>query len=266
MVAMRAEGETFMTAASMVERDAPPKPFAPQHKWDRNFFLAVVALIWLGILMGFGGDILDHVRLHKPAYPLVVHIHAAAYVGWLVLLTAQIWLIRSRNIALHRRLGVLGAPWLGVMVVLGLAVTYVVDRQAYRLPHPHPQFMSIQLMSLLDIVLLVGGGLWLRKLSSAHKRLILLGTLSIASAGFSRWLGGPISQALGDGFWATFAALYVGNDLLILAIGAYDLVTRRRLHPAYAAGAAWIFVSQLIAVWLFFSPWWRTVAVKLIGY
>ena len=64
--------------------------FAPFHRYDRNFFLAYVALIWLGILMGFGGDIVDHIKSHAPAFPLIVHVHAAiAFVGWLVVLTIQ---------------------------------------------------------------------------------------------------------------------------------------------------------------------------------
>ena len=64
--------------------DAAPKrpaPFAPYHKWDRNFFLLLVMLIWVGILMGFGPEIVDHVTKNEPAYPLIVHFHAVAFVG-----------------------------------------------------------------------------------------------------------------------------------------------------------------------------------------
>jgi len=53
-----------------------------------------VALFWFGILMGFAPDIVQHVQKHKPPYPLVVHFHAAAFVSWLVLLTAPVLLIR----------------------------------------------------------------------------------------------------------------------------------------------------------------------------
>jgi hypothetical protein len=33
---------------------APKQPFAPYRKWDRDFFLTYVGLVWIGILMGFG--------------------------------------------------------------------------------------------------------------------------------------------------------------------------------------------------------------------
>ena len=241
-------------------------PFAPHHRWDRNFFLTVIGLIWLGILMGFGGDIIAHIRAHGPAYPLIVHVHAAAYVCWLSLLTGQILLIRSGRAELHRRLGVAAFSLIPVMILLGLAVSWVIAREEFTRPHAHPEFISVQLMGLADFTLLAGGGLLLRRAPAAHKRLILLGTLSIASAGFARWLGDPISHFVGDGFWGTLAQFYLGNDLIILLIGAYDLATRGRLQGAYLAGVAWLSFSELVATWLFFNPAWKAIAIRLIGY
>ena len=37
----------------------------------------------------------------------------------------------------------------------------------------------------------------------------------------------------------------------MLGLGVYDLVTRRRLHPAYVLGAIWILSWQVIAKWLY---------------
>ncbi|MEO9131689.1 MAG: hypothetical protein ABI240_10825 [Sphingomonas sp.] len=34
-------------------------------------------------------------------YPLIVHLHAAAFVGYLVLFTAQVALIRTSRLDLH---------------------------------------------------------------------------------------------------------------------------------------------------------------------
>jgi hypothetical protein len=56
---------------------------------DRNFVLLIVSLTWLGILGGFGLDVIEHVRHSTRAYPLIVHVHALLFVGWLVLLTMQ---------------------------------------------------------------------------------------------------------------------------------------------------------------------------------
>ncbi|MGH8150222.1 MAG: hypothetical protein ACRETB_09670 [Steroidobacteraceae bacterium] len=65
-------------------------------------FLLWVALIWLGIIVGFGRQIAAQVETHQSAPPLIVFVHAAVFVGWLVLLTMQVLLIRSRRVDMHR--------------------------------------------------------------------------------------------------------------------------------------------------------------------
>jgi uncharacterized membrane protein YozB (DUF420 family) len=240
--------------------------FAPRGKWDRDFFLLLVGLIWLGILMGFVPEIVGHIRMHKPAYPLVVHIHAAAFVGWLCLLTTQVLLIRSGRADIHRKLGLAGAVLAPIMVVLGLATAEVVDRLHFGTPHSDPSFVAIQFADILNFgVLAVAAIVW-RKTPSAHKRLILLATIFIADAGFSRWWGDWIAKIVGDGFWQDWTAFYVGDLILIALVGAYDLLTRRRLHPAFVAGSLFGLSVQLIAVWLYVSPWWKPVATRLLGH
>jgi hypothetical protein len=56
------------------------------------------------------------------------------------------------------------------------------------------------------------------------------------------------------------------TDILILGVGAYDLVSRGRLHPAYMAGALWIFACELMENFLHHSPAYKAVATKLIGH
>jgi hypothetical protein len=70
---------------------------------------------------------------------------------------------------------------------------------------------------------------------------------------------------MGTGYLATMAIIFLGNDLLVLTLGAYDLVTRRRLHPAYLPAAACIVGSQMAGVWLFQATWVQPFAAKLLG-
>ncbi len=241
--------------------------FAASHRWDRNFFLIWIGLVWLGILVGFGSDILGHIKSHAAPYPLIVHIHALAFVGWLVLFTVQIWLIRSRKHEVHRNLGIGLICLAGVMIVLGPATAWIVERQDFTKPGGgDASFLAVQFTDILAFGSLVVAGFLLRGTSSAHKRLMLLATLYISDAGFARFLAGPLAHLLGMSFPATLVELYGAPDLLILGVGAYDLITRKRLHPAYIAGVAWIFAVQLLAVYLLLSPAWKTVAAHLIGY
>ena len=61
-------------------------------------------------------------------------------------------------------------------------------------------------------------------------------------------------------------AIFLGNVLLIVAIGLYDLATRRRLHPAYMLGAPWALGLQILASYLYVAPWWKPIAIRLIGH
>lgn len=248
-------------AEALVHR--PVAPFAPQHPADRNFFLTLVALMWLGIISGFGLDVVDHFRRSTHAYPLIVHVHALLFVGWLVLLTVQLLLVRGRRLDIHRRLGMLAAWMIPVMVVAGLATAWTVQRQFA--PLGDPQFISINLTDMLGFSTLAAAGLMLRRDPSAHKRLILLSTLYLSTAGFARlWLL-TIGGVGTNHFWGFFVAYNIGGDVLIAGLGAHDLVTRGRLHPAYITGALWILANELVAAWLYFAPWWKPVAAKLIG-
>lgn len=241
--------------------------FAPRAKWDRDFFLLVVGLIWLGILMGFVPDIAAHIRTHKPACPLVVHIHAAAFVGWLCLLTTQVVLIRSGRADIHRKLGIAGAVLASVMVVLALAASVIVDRLHFGKPDSDPSFLAIQLADILNFGTLAAAAVVLRKTPSAHKRLTLLATIFIADAGFARWWGGSIAKSVGgEGFWQNWAIMYLSDILLVALLGGYDLLTRRRLHPAFVAGSLFGLTAEVIAVWFYVSPWWKPVATRLLGY
>ncbi len=240
--------------------------FAPYHKWDRNFFLLYVALIWLGIGMGFVPEMIDHIQKHEAAYALIVHFHAVVFVGWLVVLTAQVLLIRRQRHDLHKQLGIAAMVLAAVMMVIGPATAIVVQRAAFGTPDSDPAFFAIQFFDIVAFAGLVVAAFLQRGNSPAHKRLMLLATLMISDAGFARWLGGPLHQIFGDRFMPYMAHFYVPNDLLILGLGAYDLITRRRLHPAYVAGAVWIFAIQLLIGYLYTAPWWKVFVTHLIGH
>ncbi|HZZ69217.1 MAG TPA: hypothetical protein VFE18_13675 [Phenylobacterium sp.] len=244
----------------------PAPPFPAQHPWDRNFFLGLVALIWLGVLMGFVPQMAQHVAQHQRPYPLAVHVHAAVFVTWLVLLTLQVLFVRTRRIDLHRKLGY-GMVALGaVMMIVGPAAVWVVQQQDFGTPKSNPAFLSVQGIAMISFLVVGGAGVLLRKSSSAHKRLMIIATLVLADAGFSRWLGHPIKEAFGKGMWQSYLGLSGATALIIVGMGVYDLITRRRLLPAYAAGAGWALAGQALSAYLMFVPAWKVLATHLLGH
>jgi uncharacterized membrane protein len=255
-------GATEAVARPQSGRFSPQ--LADQRRWDRNFFLLLVGLLWLGILMGFVPDILHRVRIHRP-FPAVVYFHGVVFVGWLTLLTVQILLVRARRVDLHRELGMLGVALYGAMVVLGITTSLVVDYDLFGTPHGDAPFLSIQLADMLAFTVLGGCAIARRKDMDAHKRLMLLATICIADAGFGRWWGPGLERLFGDAYWGNWAQAYLSDFLLIVMIGVYDLITRRRLYSAYVWGAIWGLGLEFAAAWLYLAPWWKPVATMLIG-
>ena len=224
----------------------------------------MVALIWLGILMGFVPDAAHRIATRKP-YPVIVYFHGAVFVAWLCLLTVQVLLIRSRRVDLHRELGMAGVALYGAMVVLGVTTSAFVDYYLFPTPQSDPSFFSIQLADMLCFTVLGGAAIAARKDADAHKRLMILATIFIADAGFGRWWAPGLEKLFGDAFWGSWLQDYLSDFLLVALIGVYDLISRRRLYSAYVLGAVWGLGVEVVGVWLYVSPWWKPVATTLIG-
>lgn len=247
-----------------------PANFAGTHKWDRNFFLLMVGLIWLGIVMGFVPQIIHRLETHAAPFPIIVHFHAVAFVAWLCLLTTQVGLVRSKRTDLHRKLGIAGIYLYPAMVVLAVSTAIVVNRSYAGTPKFDPGFISVQFADMTNFAVLASAAFWFRKTPSAHKRFMILATIFIADAGYGRWWGGTLTTFFSNShgvarFWANAAGLFLGDFLLVFIMGVYDLITRRSLHPAFIFGAVFGLGCEALSAWLYVSPWWKPVAIKILG-
>jgi uncharacterized membrane protein YozB (DUF420 family) len=254
---------TSITAEALRER--PQRPFPVRQPSDYKFFLTYVVLIWLAVLAGFIPDMIRHVRSQLPPYPISVHVHAVITAAWLVLLTGQTLLIRNREIRLHRKIGIAGAVLAVLVVLFGVWVPLSVESLRLDTPRARPPFLAIELSNIIEFAALAAAAIIARKQPSAHKRLILLATLSLTPAAFNRLIGRPlILPLLGSGVWQTWVQIFAATALMVLGIGIYDWWTRQRIHPAWAIGALWIVAGQLTASYLFYNPTWKTIATSIL--
>ena len=218
------------------------------------------------ILAGFVPDVVRKFGQHRLDYPPAVHIHAATCVSWLFLLTDQMLPIRRGSVALHRRLGLFGAGLAVIVVLTGLVASCVVENMILGTPRADPAFLGILPVALSNVACLATAGLLLRGDAAAHQRLLPLATLAPLQAGFvPRW-GPTMTAAYGHGFVGRCLSDHFGVSLFVAGLGAYDLVTRRRLQPAFVPGALSILGWHDVAEWRYVSHCWKPVALAPLGH
>jgi hypothetical protein len=225
---------------------------------ERLFFLIMALAIATTVVAGFGLDLA--LRVSFADYPWQVHAHALVFGSWIVLYVVQNWLVVDGNVALHRRLGILGAGLAATMVVLGNAVTLMAIARGGT-----PHFFTPAILLVLDCVgitlfgVLVAAGIAMRRDAAWHKRLMLCASILVMSPALGRVLPMPLLGPVGP------FAVYASMMLYVVAGMGFDLATRRRIHPAYFVGAGVITLMQVSVGILAFSPPVMAFANHLAG-
>jgi hypothetical protein len=215
---------------------------------ERRFFLAMAIAIAATVIFGFT---LNAARMHWTflELPPQVHLHAAAFLAWIILYVVQNWLIVRGSITRHRQLGVLGGVIAVSMVVLGIFTT-VAAVQQHRVPpfFPPGVFLVLDVLGVIGFGILTAWAIALRKQAAWHKRLMLCGTILVMSPALGRILPMPL---LGK-----FAPLAVFASMAVYVIAGmiFDLRLRGRIHPAYYWGGGVLVVTNVLVGPLGFSP------------
>jgi hypothetical protein len=235
---------------------ANPTKRLPGRKYDRQFFFGMAVLLVAVAAIGFAPTYYLAGVLRAPLPSRIVHIHAAVFSTWMILLVVQTGLISARRVGWHRKLGLAGFVLAGAMVVTVVLTGADLAMRVEGKPNSEAVLglLSITFTDAFDFAVLAGFAYALRKNAAAHKRLIIIATAGITRAAFNRWHI-PI---LFHQFYAAYAATY----LFLLLLAAYDLWTTRRIHRATIWGSAFlIFMGQMTrfigptATWHTFAHW-----------
>lgn len=199
---------------------------------DHRFFAAMAILAAALIVTGFANTYAPKVFAGAGPVPPVVHLHAALFGCWLILFVTQTTLAARGRMATHRRLGNAGVVLAAVMLLVGAITAVTVARLGHRgipgVEFPNAAgFLLLNLTSLVVFTTLAGAGWILRNRPQAHKRLMLMAVVGgLTPPGIAR-------LPLVGGHPPAIAGVAMA---LLLATPLYDLVSRRRIHPASAAG------------------------------
>lgn len=242
-----------------------PAPLTAERRFFLGMAIAMAALTFIGFAPTYYlGSVLGGVTTRgvpaELAFTPAIHVHGAFATAWMVLLVVQTSLVSAGRRDLHRALGVAAVP-----VGLGIAVTslwvaFAAARAGGAPPGwTAPQFLLIQFGTLGGFLVLGALGLAWRRWPDFHKRLMILATISMllpAAGRTTRLLDLPAK--------GTIAGMLL-VDVFLLALVAYDLRSRGRLHPATLWGGGAVLLAQPLRYLLAKTPAWESIGTALIG-
>jgi hypothetical protein len=212
------------------------------------------------MLTGFGTDFPKY--LHQTPPPsTILHVHAAVFTTWMLLLTVQTLLVLRDRVAIHRKLGVFAVGWACLMAIMGPWAAIEEQRLRLHGPHSNPWFLSLNLVDIAGFLILLAWGISLRKNPAAHRRMMILATVSLADPGFARLalFSAPIPHSA----VAWFFFMFYGNILLIALMTAWD-AWRGRLMRSFVIGATGLLTAEAFAAVLYFWPPWRALTLNWV--
>ena len=228
---------------------------------ERRFFTGMALAMTLVCFAGFAPSYYLKAHFGTPQLKPLVHLHGAVFTMWMLLLVVQTSLVAAGRVRLHRRLGIAGAVLVVLMVVTGGAVALVRGKTITPgMPHEMMlAFLAIAFVALLIFPALIGAALLWRRNPGTHKRLTLLATTVILAAAVHRLLMVLVDPAVAP------PVFFGATDLFIVALGAYDLLSRGRIHGATLWGGLVIILSQAGSLLLAGSSMWMTFAHWVTG-
>ena len=224
---------------------------------ERLFYLGMALAILITVFAGFSRTYFLKAQFGSPPLSLLLHLHGLVFTSWILLFLTQTTLVATRRVNLHRRLGALGAVLAALVLILGTATAIIRAKQgAAPIGVPPLAFLAIPLTDMLVFAGLVGAAFYYRHRADVHKRLMTLATIALLAAPIARL---PFAFMRNGGPPAFFGVA----DLFIVACVVYDLVTRRRIHPATIWGGLVIVASQPLRLMLSGTPGWLAFAAWL---
>lgn len=215
---------------------------------EPRFFMTMALVMAAVIVAGFATNLL--LGRSSFALPLIYHIHAFVFFGWVALYLAQNALMASGALHIHRRLGWLAVIWVPAMVALGLAIMLTTIRS-----HGGPPFFALNeflignVFQLLCFAGLVAAAISLRRRTDWHRRLMLSGMAVLTGPGFGRLLPTPLFIPWS---WTMVAVVF---PLIFPLIGIiYDWRRTGRIHHAWLWGIGAIVATHVASELIAYSP------------
>lgn len=230
--------------------------------FEHRFFAVVAVLFVLTVLIGFGPTFyLKPFFNTPPVARTIIFIHGFLMAAWIVLFIVQVYLISSKRIKIHQRLGVAGVIIAPVIMVTGwltaIAATKYGSATAPASISPL-EFMIVPFADMFVFAVLFGAAIYYRKNAANHKRLILLTMINFLPPALARFPGG-VMDTFGP-LW--FFGIPTGLTLVLIAL---DTWRTGKLNKLFLFGGIFMTASMWLRLPLMSTPAWLRFAAWLIS-
>ena len=228
---------------------------APEESASRSrfFFVVMACAVIVTVFAGFAPTFyLRGSFTQTRPMSMLLHVHGIVFSAWVSLFLVQTLLIARGARRLHQRFGWVGAGIAAAMISLVAAAVIEELRRVNGFPPP-PLALALSAFDIIVFAILVGTALYYRKRPDWHKRFMLSATIVLLGAPMFR----AVVHSLGRGDMAKVSIVStLLVDAFFLPCFAYDLLTRRRIHPAYLVALALIVLDQVAqATVVSWTPW-----------
>jgi hypothetical protein len=215
------------------------------------------------VFVGFSPTYFLTPFFERPAYApppsIYLHLHAGIFIVWLTLFVTQTALVRADRRDLHMKLGILGLAIAVALVTINFATVAnaIGDGRTSSIGPPTTRlFVALQSSAIAAGYILAG--LYWRRNREAHKRLMLLVTISMIGPALNRVsrqfdLGTLLHV---DRFMVPLLAVLA----LFVACILHDYRQRGRVHPVYLIGVVVLIVSRVLSRTVTETAAWQSLA------
>jgi hypothetical protein len=188
----------------------------------------------------------------------MIHVHAAVFVGWMLLVGLQAYLAASGRLRLHRKIGEYGMYWGLVVIVVGVVTSFTMFDHRIDLGQAAEAQRRL-FVPLTDMVVFApffaAAWIWKDK-PELHKRLIIIASTILLIAAVHR------IQFLGPRPRPPAVILAVWLAPIYLAM-IFDWIRERRVHLVYLLGIGAILFMKFGRAGMARSDFWQDILARL---
>ena len=243
--------------ADLAVTPAVVRAHQPNRAADRVFFSAMPLLMFATVLFGFAKTYFLAGMVAAPLPNKLIHLHGAAFTSWMILLIVQTGLVSAHRVKWHMKLGLFGFGLAVVMVILGCSAAVNALHRGSGVPDLDPvTFFIVPITSMLLFSVFILFAYRQRRNVEAHKRLIIIATISLMDAAVARWPLAVVHR------YPVMQDVVIFGFLLLIVV--YDLWSLHRVSKTTMWASALLVAVHLGRVSLGLTHGWHALVGRLV--